>query len=333
MADGIRGMFVVAALISGASMVAGCSGSDGASDVADDRAAAATPGGASPALPAPPAPPSPLPPELQLDGGAADGNVGTAPVDPGFRTMWAVDGQGRLARFTSAEPAKVTTRTLTGLPQGERILAMDFRPSDGKLYALGASSRLYVVDREKGVVTAVGAKAFTPALAGSAFGFDVNPVADKMRVHSDYDQNLRIDPTTGLATNDGMLTFGAGDPNEGQSPNLVATAYTNSVSPAPAQTQLYAIDSTRNLLAKFAAPNDGKVATVGALGVDVADVAGFDIWGGTSASGASRPLEAYAVLAVGTETGLYAIDLDKGEAKLIGAIEVAAPLRGLAIEP
>jgi hypothetical protein len=39
------------------------------------------------------------------------------------------------------------------------------------------------------------------------------------------------------------------------------------------------------------------------------------------------------VHAVGTETGLYAIDRDKGEAKLIGAIEVAAPLRGLAIEP
>lgn len=109
------------------------------------------------------------------------------------------------------------------------------------------------------------------------YGFDVNPVADKIRVHSDTDQNLRLDPTTGTAVVDGTLAFAAGDKNEGQSPNLIATAYTNSVSPAPTATTLYALDSTRNLLTKLATPNDGKVTTVGALGVDPSDVAGFEL--------------------------------------------------------
>jgi hypothetical protein len=37
----------------------------------------------------------------------------TAPVDPGFRTMWAVDSTDRLVRFTSIAPADVTTLALT----------------------------------------------------------------------------------------------------------------------------------------------------------------------------------------------------------------------------
>ena len=49
-----------------------------------------------------------------------DGVQGTPPVDAGFRTMWAVDGEGRLAHFTGSEPEKLTTVTLIGGGDGSR---------------------------------------------------------------------------------------------------------------------------------------------------------------------------------------------------------------------
>jgi hypothetical protein len=325
----LLGTAAVAAVLCGI----GCSSSDDGGAARDDDPTQANNGAQPPsATPAPPPTPpgSPLPPDLQLEGGAPPG---PAP-DPGFRTMWAVDDAGRLVRFTSAEPGKVTTLPLTGLATGERLLAIDFRPSDGKMYGLGSTSRLYVIDKT-GAAKAIGAaKAF--ALEGTAFGFDVNPVVDKIRVHSDTDQNLRLDPTMGTATKDAPLAFALKDPNEGQSPNLVATAYTNSVSPAPTATMLYSIDSTRNLLTRLAAPNDGKVTTVGSLGVDVTEVAGFDIWGGASGAtgSATKPLTAYATLMVSEKTtGLYTIDLATGAAKLVAAVGHPTRIHGLAIEP
>lgn len=130
--------------------------------------------------------------------------------------------------------------------------------------------------------------------------------------------------------NDGMLAFVKGDVNEGQSPNLVASAYTNSVSPAPSATVLFAIDSTRNLLTTFADPNDGQVTTVGDLAVDTSDVAGFDIWGGSL----GKPMQAYALLMTDpTTTGLYSIELGSGAATLLGSVGTSTALPGLAVEP
>ena len=280
-----------------------------------------------------PAAPDGAPPPFQLDGGGAD-PAPTPPAGPASRTMWAIDDANRMVRFTADDPSKVTSMAISGLALGERLQAIDVRPADGKIYGLGTSSRLYVIAGTSGAATAVGAKTFAPALSGNAFGFDVNPVADRLRVHSDVEQNLRLDPTMGTATTDAALAFAPGDVNQGQSPHLVATAYTNSVSPAPSVTVLYAIDSTRNLLTKLATPNDGKITTVGALGISITSVAGFDIFGGTSANGASTPLEAYAVLTpTGGKSGLYTIDLAKGTATLKGVIGSPTPLHGLAIQP
>ena len=114
-----------------------------------------------------------------------------------------------------------------------------------------------------------------------------------------------------------------------QSPNLVATAYTNSVDPAPIATELYAIDSTRNILTKIAKPNDSMVTTIGPLGVNIVDSAGFDIWG----SGVT--LESYAVLRVedSTSTGLYNVNLTTGAATLIAPINNPSPILSFAVEP
>ena len=39
---------------------------------------------------------------------------------------------------------------LGNLQAGEKLLDIDFRPADGKMYGLGSSSRIYTIDRATG---------------------------------------------------------------------------------------------------------------------------------------------------------------------------------------
>lgn len=323
-------LFTALAATACAILAIGCSTSK------DEESSA--PPGPDPVVGPAPAPPSPnaqpIPPFNFGDGGAPvppDANADIEPVekDPGAALgarVWGTDTEGRLVSFRVQAPDQVSVKLLTGLAAGEKILNVTFRPSNAGMYGLSNASRLYTVDPQTGVATVVGdGSAFTPPLMAQANGFDFNPVADKIRVHTDVDQDLRLDPTTGkVAAVDGTLMFAPGDVNAGQSPNLVGTGYTNSVKPAPATTMLYAIDSTRDLLTRLPNPNDGMVETVGPLGVDVDQAAGFDI---------SRLGIAYAALHVGVETALYTIDLGSGEATKFGAIGHPSALTSIAVEP
>jgi hypothetical protein len=80
----------------------------------------------------------------------------------------------------------------------------------------------------------VGAAPFTPAVNGTSFGFDFNPVPDRLRFVTDADQDLRLNPNDGtVAGTDGTLAFSAmmpTDPNAGTNPNVVGSAYTNNFS-------------------------------------------------------------------------------------------------------
>jgi hypothetical protein len=275
--------------------------------------------------------PAPVPVPVGDAGASVDASIDVQPVenDPGAALgarVWGTDEDGRLVSFRVNEPGTVAVKLVSGLAAGEKILSIDFRPANGGMYALGSTSRVYTIDRATGAATVVGdGAAFTPAVSGQAHGFDFNPVADQIRVHTDVDQNLRLDPITGKVTLlDGPLRFAPADVNVGQSPNLVATAYTNSVSPAPTTTMLYALDSTRDLLTRLPAPNDGLVETIGALGVDVEQVGGFDI---------SRQGVPYAALRVGAESALYTIDLATGVATKVGVIGYPAGLTSIAVEP
>jgi hypothetical protein len=275
--------------------------------------------GTPPAQPTPDAGPPP----------PADAAPNVVPAEPGKRTIWAVDDQNHLLRVLAADPADVIDVAALDLPAGEQVVGLDFRPANGALYVLSTGSRIYTVDLVTAKVTAVGGET-SPRVEGQSFGFDVNPVADKIRVHSDVDQNLRLDPVTGaVAGTDTPLSFAPTDPNFRQSPNLVGAAYTNSVAPTPTSTQLFAIDSTRNILVQVANPNDGLITTVGPLGVDILAVAGFDIWGPVGT------LEGYvAAQAQGTAgTGLYQVNTLTGALTLVGPIAHPRQLRGIAVRP
>ena len=170
-----------------------------------------------------------------------------------------------------------------------------------------------MIDPVTGAATAVGA-AFTPALSGTAFGFDFNPTVDRIRVVSDTGQNLRLNPDTGaVAAVDGALNPGA--------PHVVGSAYTNNFAGATTTT-LYAIDAATDQLLIQNPPNNGTLAPVGPLGVDTSDDVGFDI---TANDGV-----AFATLTIGGTTRLHRIDLVTGTATQVGAA-FAATLRDFAL--
>lgn len=243
------------------------------------------------------------------------------------RSVFAVDAGNNLIRFGAQSPNVVTRRAaISGLQNGEVIVGVDFRPVDKKLYALGSTSRVYTLDTLTATATLVGTTTFTPALNGNSFGFDFNPVPDRIRVHSDTEQDLRLNPLTGgLAAVDSLLAYNAGDANFGVNPNITGTAYTNSVAGATS-TVLYAIDSNRDILVTLPSPNNGKMTTVGTLGPNTTEFVGFDIAGDTGV--------AYATLTLGgAGSSFYTINLTSGAATLVGNIDNSAALRGIAVAP
>lgn len=258
---------------------------------------------------------------------ACNTNLPTLPAVQG-RVVYGLDGNNNLIRFGSMSPGVVTnTFPISGLQIGESILGIDFRPNDGRLFAMSNMNRIYTLDTLSGAAIPIGVAAFSPALNGFAYGFDFNPVPDRIRVHSDAEQDLRLNPNTGsLAGNDSSLTYAFGDANFGLNPNIVGTAYTNSVVGA-VSTTLYAIDSNLDILVTLPTPNNGQMYTVGALGVNTSNAVGFDISGNDGI--------AYAALTVAPNifSSFYLIDLSSGTATLLGNIGNATALRGIAVAP
>ena len=240
--------------------------------------------------------------------------------------IYATTEFGTLVSWDSADPTNLLSGTpVSGLAANEVIRGIDFRPADGQLYALGSFSNLYTVDVDTGAATLVGAGGFTPGLDGSSFGFDFNPTIDRIRVVSDTDQNLVLNPNDGTATGVTDLFYAAGDANAGADPNVVASAYTNSFAGA-ATTQLYGIDSGLDILVTQA-NSAGTLNTVGSLGADVTDVAGFDI------SGLSGTAYIVALGASDSQSTFWTIDLSTGLVSLVGEVGGGALINSMTVVP
>lgn len=248
-------------------------------------------------------------------------------------TIFALTTGNGLVSFSSGAPNAAGVATpITGLAAGETLLGIDFRPANGLLYALSNQSRVYTINTATAAATPVGGAPFAPALAGVNFGFDFNPVPDRIRVVSDADQNLRLNPSNGaLAGLDTNLTFATGDANANANPNITGAAYTNNFA-GTTTTSLYGIDSALNILAlqgsiggSPVSPNTGQLTTVGPLGVDPGDEVGFDIAPVTGAAFASMTL-------AGVST-LTTINLATGAATVIGPIGGGQTIRDIAILP
>ncbi|MGH7899185.1 MAG: DUF4394 domain-containing protein [Candidatus Binatia bacterium] len=203
-----------------------------------------------------------------------------AMAQPPTELMLAVDLQNEIIVFNSTDPCTILNRVpITNLPGGEKIRGIDFRQGgtpSSPVYALGTASRLYLVP-PSGVATQIGTGQFSPLLSGTSFGFDFNPVADRIRVVSNTGQNLRLNPDTGaVAAVDTPLSFGPG-PNQGQTPRVIGAAYTNPDIDPNTGTTLYDVDFGIDSFVIQNPPNDGILVGASPLGVKVIDPVGFDI--------------------------------------------------------
>jgi hypothetical protein len=224
--------------------------------------------------------------------------------------VYGVTSSNELVRFGAGNLGTVTTvGSITGLQSGETIKGIDFRPATGQLYALGSNSRIYTINKRTGAASFVGT--LTTPLNGTNFGFDFNPVADRIRIVSDTEQDLRANPNNGSNVVDGTLAYSAGDANAGVNPTITGATYINSFVNTTS-TALYDVDSNLNILVTQNPANSGMLQTVGPLGFDVPDVFSIDH---TAASNV-----AYAAWTAGGTARLYTINLMTGAATNLGAI-------------
>lgn len=261
-------------------------------------------------------------------GGSGNGRNDTAPLAV-TGTAYGTTSTNDLVTFLVDAPESILTTTpISGLQLGETIAGLDLRTGTGDLLALGTTGRLYRLNPTTAVATQLGSGPFA-TLAGSSFGFDIDPDTDQIHVVSDADENVRASAATGafLGT-DATLAYAAGDPNVGQLPDVVALAYTADSAGATTATA-FVIDATNDSLVRLGglggvpSPATGSLTTIGALGVATGSTTAFDV-----ASGSGR---AYASLTSPTSS-LYRIDLGTGVATLVGPVGAFPTiLTGLAI--
>ncbi|MFT0861244.1 DUF4394 domain-containing protein [Ancylobacter sp. G4_0304] len=193
-----------------------------------------------------------------------------------------------------------------------KLIGIDVRPADGMLYGLFDDGTVAVIDASTAKAT-MKSKLSTTLAPGVAATVDFNPVADRLRVIGSDGTNLRANVDDGKVTTDGKLKFADTDMHKGETPNIVAGSYTNSMKGAK-ETALYNIDATLGALVKQAPPNDGVLTVVGKLGVK-ADSYAFDIVMADDTANEGW------LLADGT---LFRIDLAKGAATEVGKINGAS---------
>jgi hypothetical protein len=235
---------------------------------------------------------------------------------------YAVTETGTLVRFDTGVFGQTTIGAITGLVDAGPVLALDFRPSTGRLYGITAN-RLYIIDPATAVAQPVSVGPFPTLITGNP-DMDFDPVTGVIRVVSDSNQNMRINPDTGAQISvDTAISGVAG---------VTGIGFTNNFA-SPDRATLFGISHTTDQLVRIGAANlpDGGasqtagVATpIGPLGVTTAEIHGFDI--------AANDNEAFAILAdAAPPNGLYKINLATGAATFVRNINIFERLRGLAL--
>lgn len=121
-------------------------------------------------------------------------------IDTPAQTLPAMDHRGltaigltsdqRLVEFAVAQPSKTrAVGRVAGLQGDTRLVGIDFRVQNEKLYGVGDRGGIYTLGTTD--ARAVKVSQLTVALSGMRFGVDFNPAANRLRVVSDTGQNLR----------------------------------------------------------------------------------------------------------------------------------------------
>ncbi|TQN57190.1 DUF4394 domain-containing protein [Agrobacterium tumefaciens] len=230
-------------------------------------------------------------------------------------------GDKTLVMFDSEKPAVTKTMDVTGV---DKLVGIDFRPGSKTVVGVTPDHRIVSINLETGAATEVAKMDKMLTLTDAPVVVDFNPMADRLRFMTGT-TNHRVHPDTGAVTVDGALAFEDGDMHKGETPNIVAAAYTNSIG-KPEKTAMYNIDATIGALIQQTKPNDGTLKAIGKLGLKEKPATyAFDIHGEEGSKNT-------AYLAAGNT--LYTVNLETGAATEVGAITGAENgLRDITVLP
>ncbi|GHE26505.1 DUF4394 domain-containing protein [Streptomyces hydrogenans] len=237
-------------------------------------------------------------------------------------------GDQRLVEFDVHKPSRTwSLGKVSGLAGDTRLVGIDFRVQNEKLYGVGDKGGVYTLNTTS--AKAVKVSQLTVTLAGSAFGVDFNPAANRLRVISDTGQNLRHnldDPAAPMTTTvDGTLTNPTMPPSTAK--GVTGAAYTNNDLSAATATTLFDLDTMADRVSLQSPANAGTLAPTGNLGLDAGPDAGFDIYYNAT-TGMNH---GFAAIGSGGSYRLYAVDLLTGKASDKGAFPARYQVTDLAL--
>jgi len=230
-------------------------------------------------------------------------------------------GDKTLVMFDTDKPAVTKTMEVGGV---DKLLGIDFRPGTKTVVGVTADHRIVTIDLDDGNATEVAKMDKMLDMTDAPVVVDFNPMADRLRFMTGT-TNHRVHPDTGAVTVDGTLAFEEGDMHKGETPNVVAASYINSIG-KPEKTAMYNIDATIGALIQQTKPNDGTLKAIGKLGIKAMPATyAFDIQG-TDGGQNTAYLVASKIL--------YTVDLATGAATEVGAVEgLTGEVRDIAILP
>jgi Ca2+-binding RTX toxin-like protein len=221
--------------------------------------------------------------------------------------------------FDSTQPGvQVGSAALSGIGAGQTVIGIDWRPATGTFVLLtreSGTARLYDFDPSTGVASSPITLTADPTDATSPYtslstlaGIDINPVADRLRVVTTAEENLRVNLDTGLTITDTPIT-----------PTghvIAAVAYTNVDNDAATGTTLYDYGYSSDTLFIQNPANNGNITSVG--------TSGFTVTGSPSFLHMDVAQNGGAFLTgfINLDQRLARMDLATGEGTLIGPTAV-----------
>ncbi|MCD9901946.1 DUF4394 domain-containing protein [Streptomyces sp. MT29] len=261
---------------------------------------------------------------------SADGHGGPRTDHRGHKALTAIGltADQRLVAFAVDRPAGASAiGKVSGLRGDTKVVGIDFRVQNEKLYGVGDKGGVYTLDTAD--ARAVKVSQLTVALSGKQFGVDFNPAANRLRVISNTGQNLRHNIDDGSAplgtTADGTLTNPTTPPSTAM--GVTGAAYTNNDLDAATATTLFDIDTLADRVSLQSPANAGTLAPTGNLGVNAGPDAGFDIY----FSPKYGTNQGFAALNTAGSARLYAVDVLTGAARDLGAFPQRRQVTDLAL--
>jgi Domain of unknown function (DUF4394) len=269
---------------------------------------------------------------------------------PRGQAIYGVDLHNQLVLFGTESPGTLSRKVpITGLPILKRIVGIDFRPSNGKLYGVGNDSRVYIIDPVSGAATAVGTGPFEPAIDFFEvhFGMGFDPATERIRLMvAESGANYSINPDDGTAVLEKSVSYATGDPNEGITPRISGLGYvplgaaavggaavaarrsgSAALGPSPLAGTLLALDADEGTLIASIDPETGEFTTIGPLEMIFARCAEIKV-----GVGPDGKVNIFAVVLSAAKNLLLRLDALTGKATSLGAVaDNDSPIQGIAL--